>query len=443
MRIQQREARRDHDMSRDSIVPECQAPGVRIVPSGLSAALTRCARKVVLSRLAEIERGRITLIEGAERYTFGSGEELRAALTVCDPTFYTDIAFGGSIGAAESYMSGFWSSDDLTALIRIIILNRKVLLDMEGGLSKITAPLHRLLHTLRKNTRGGSRRNIAAHYDLGNDFYSLWLDETMTYSCNIFEREDTTPEDAAIAKYDRICRKLRLGPHDHVLEIGTGWGGFAIHAAKSYGCHVTTTTISRQQHDWAKARFAQEGLSGSIELLFEDYRDLKGKFDKLVSIEMIEAVGHQFLDAYFMKCSELLKDDGMMALQAITMTDQVYDAHLRSPDFIKRYIFPGSFVPSVNALIRSVAHATDMKLFDLEDITPHYARTLRTWRERFFANIEAVKELGYPDSFIRMWEYYLCYCEAGFRERYIGDAQMIFTKPDCRPDPILPPICSC
>ncbi|MDH4232182.1 MAG: cyclopropane-fatty-acyl-phospholipid synthase family protein [Nitrospirota bacterium] len=426
-------------MDRDSIVPECQEPGVRIVPSGLLGALTRFARKMVLSRLAKIERGRITLIEGSDHFEFGGQEEeLQATITVCDTTFYTDIMFGGSIGAAESYMSGFWSADELTALIRIIILNEKVLLDIEGGMAQLTAPLHRLFHKLRINTRDGSRRNITAHYDLGNDFYSLWLDKTMTYSCNIFERENSTLEEAAIAKYDRICKKLRLGPQDHVLEIGTGWGEFALHAVRNYGCRVTTTTISRQQQDWAKARFDREGLSGSIQLLFEDYRDLKGKFDRLVSIEMIEAVGHHFLDTYFKTCSRLLKDDGMMALQAITMTDQVYDAHLRSPDFIKRYIFPGSFVPSINAIVRSVAQATDMKLVHLEDITPHYARTLRAWRERFFANIEMVKKLGFPESFLRMWEYYLCYCEAGFRERYIGDAQMIFLKPDCRPDPILP-----
>jgi cyclopropane-fatty-acyl-phospholipid synthase len=206
---------------------------------------------------------------------------------------------------------------------------------------------------------------------------------------------------------------------------------------KNYGCRVTTTTISKQQHDWAKEWFAREGLSDRIELLFEDYRDLKGKYDKLVSIEMIEAVGHHFIDAYFKACSERLNDDGMMALQAITITDQVYDSHIRNPDFIKRYIFPGSFIPSISVITRSVARATDMKLFRLEDITPHYARTLRIWRERFFANIEAVKKLGYPDSFIRMWEYYLCYCEAGFLERYIGDAQMFFTKPDSRPEAVL------
>lgn len=421
-----------------SVIPSRHAPGTRIVPVGLAGMLVGIARRAVFSNLRKLERGAITVIEGNDRHVFGREGGLAATIMVHDPAFYTDMAFGGSIGAGEAFMAGFWSADDLTTLVRIIVLNRKVLLDMEGGLSKITAPVHRFFHALRRNTRNGSRRNITAHYDLGNDFYSLWLDDTMTYSCNIFERADSTLDEAVIAKYDRICRKLALKPDDHLLEIGTGWGGFAIHAARNYGCRVTTTTISRQQHDWARERIAEAGVSDSVRLLFEDYRDLKGRFDKLVSIEMIEAVGHQFLDTYFSTCSGLLKDDGMMALQAITITDQVYDAHVRSPDFIIHYIFPGGFIPSINALIRSVAKATDLKLFHLEDITPHYARTLRCWRDRFFANIDAVRKLGYPETFIRMWEYYLCYCEAGFRERYIGDAQMIFIKPGTRPEDILP-----
>jgi cyclopropane-fatty-acyl-phospholipid synthase len=294
------------------------------------------------------------------------------------------------------------------------------------------------MHALRKNTQAGSRKNISAHYDLGNDFYSLWLDRTMTYSCNIFERDDATLEEAATAKYDRICRKLALKPTDHVLEIGTGWGGFAIHAAKHYGCRVTTTTISQQQHDWAKEQFHREGVADRVELLFEDYRALRGKYDKLVSIEMIEAVGHHFLDTYLTVCSDRLKDDGMMALQTITIIDQAYEAQIRSVDFIRRYIFPGGFIPSVAAITRSLAKVTDLRFFHLEDLTPHYARTLQVWRERFFAKIDAVRKLGYPETFIRMWEYYLCYCEGAFRERYIGSAQMVFAKPDCRPQDILP-----
>ena len=416
---------------KETIVPDHSTPGVRVVPSGLTGALSRVARRAVLANLEKLECGRITIVEDDQRHDFGR-DGLRATITISDPRFYTDLAFGGSIGAAEAYMSGFWSVDDLTALVRIIVLNRKVLTGMEGGLAMITRPIHGLLHLLRKNTLTGSRRNIAAHYDLGNDFYRLWLDRTMTYSCNIFEREDATLEEAAVAKYESICRKLALGPAHHVLEIGTGWGGFAIHAAKNHGCRVTTTTISRQQYDYAREQILREGLSDRIELLCEDYRNLTGTYDRLVSIEMIEAVGHHFLDAYFRACSDRLKDDGVMALQAIIITDQVYEAQLRTPDFIKRYIFPGSFIPSISAITDSVARVTDMRLFDLEDITPNYPRTLRTWRERFFANLDAVRALGYPDSFIRLWEYYLCYCEGAFLERYIGDVQMIFTKPGWR-----------
>jgi len=416
---------------KETIVPGHSTPGVRVVPSGLTGALNRVARHAVFANLEKLERGRITIVEDDKRHDFGK-DGLRATITISDPRFYTDLALGGSIGAAEAYMSGFWAADDLTTLVRIIVRNRKVLLGMERGLAVITRAIHALLHLRRKNTLEGSRRNIAAHYDLGNEFYRLWLDRTMTYSCNIFEREDVTLEEAAAAKYERICRKLALAPEDHVLEIGTGWGGFAIHAAKNHGCRVTTTTISRQQYDYARELIGQEGLTGRIELLFEDYRNLTGTYDRLVSIEMIEAVGHHFLDAYFRACSDRLKDDAVMALQAIIITDQVYKAHLRTPDFIKRYIFPGSFIPSISAITRSVAQSTDMRLFDLEDLTPHYARTLRAWRERFFANINAVRALGFPESFIRLWEYYLCYCEGGFLERYIGDVQMIFTKPGWR-----------
>jgi cyclopropane-fatty-acyl-phospholipid synthase len=329
-------------------------------------------------------------------------------------------------------MLGFWSADDLTALVRIIVLNQRVLTDMERGLALIMRPIQFLMHWRRRNTPEGSLKNIAAHYDLGNEFYRLWLDSSMAYSCNIFEKEDATLEEAAIAKYERICRKLALEPGHHVLEIGTGWGGFAMHAAQKYGVRVTTTTISKRQYDYAKELIEKAGLSDKITLLFEDYRNLKGTYDRLVSIEMIEAVGHQFLDEYLRTCSERLKADGLMTLQAIIISDQAYKAQLRNPDFIKRYIFPGSFIPSISAIIQSAAKTTDMGLFDLEDITPHYARTLRTWRQRFFAAVDTVRALGFGESFIRLWEYYFCYCEGAFLERYIGDVQMVFTKPAWR-----------
>ena len=403
--------------------------------------LDHIARKAVLSLLNKLKHGRMTIIEGNQRTPFGEKSptsSLQADVTVHHSQFYSRILFGGSMGAAEAYMERLWSTDDLTAVMRILALNQQAFADMEKGLARFTAPLYTLYHYARKNTKGGSRKNILAHYDLGNDFYALFLDETMTYSCGIFERADSTLKEASEAKYDRICRKLNLTTDDEVLEIGTGWGGFAVHAARNYGVHVTTATISDEQHQFAQNRIKAAGLEDRITLLKSDYRDLSGKFDKLVSIEMIEAVGHHFYATFFRTCSRLLKDDGMMALQAITIGDQIFNRHRRSVDFIKRYIFPGSCIPSITAISNAIAKATDLRLVHMEDITPHYARTLSEWRRRFFANIEKVRALGFSDTFVRMWEYYLCYCEGGFAERYIGDVQMLFTKPLCRIDVLVP-----
>jgi cyclopropane-fatty-acyl-phospholipid synthase len=421
-----------------------------IVASGVDAARTRrpaiierFARRAVLARLAGIKRGRIVIEDGDERITFGeeiSGADLRATIRITDQRFYSDLALGGSMGAGEAYMAGSWTTDDLTALVQIMIRNRDVMEGMDGGLARLASPARRLLHYFNRNTRAGSQRNIAAHYDLGNDFFELILDPTLMYSCAIFTRPDSTLEEAAIAKVDRICRKLDLRTDDHLLEIGTGWGGFAIHAAKNYGCRVTTTTISRAQHDYAIKKIAEQGLADRITVLFKDYRDLSGQFDKAVSIEMIEAVGHHFVDSYFHKCGELLKRDGVMLLQAITIADQYYESAVRNVDFIKKYIFPGSFIPSVTSLCNSITRASDMRLFHLEDLTPNYAETLKNWRLRMFQNIERVRALGYPEEFIRMWDFYLSYCEGGFRERYIGDVQMLLTKPASRISPILPPL---
>ncbi len=396
---------------------------------------------MVLARLEGLHYGRLVVEDGPERIAFGEDiedAELRATVRVHDRRFYADLALGGSVGAGESYMAGCWSADDLTTLMRLMVRNRDVMEGMESGLARAANPVRRGLHYLNRNTREGSRRNISAHYDLGNDFFELVLDRSMMYSCAIFERAEASLDEAAAAKVDRICRKLELKPTDHLVEIGTGWGGFAIHAARNYGCRVTTTTISHRQRDFAVARIAAAGLSDRITVLLEDYRDLEGQFDKAVSIEMIEAVGHHFLDSYFRKCGELLKPDGMMLLQAITIADQHYPSALRSVDFIKKYIFPGSFIPSVTAIGDSITRASDLRLFHLEDLTPNYAETLRHWRMNTFKNLERVKALGYPDEFIRMWEYYLCYCEGGFRERYIGDVQMLLVKPLCRRAPILP-----
>jgi cyclopropane-fatty-acyl-phospholipid synthase len=420
----------------ESIVPTNPAFAEK---TGL-ARFDRPARRAVFALLNKIERGCLNLVEKSERMRFGEKTEafpLEATLTVHHPRFYGSALFGGSIGVGEAYMNGYWSADNPTDVLRIVLLNRRVFDALDRGWSRLSTPVHRFFHLLRKNTRRGSRDNIVAHYDLGNEFYRLFLDETMTYSCGIFQRPDSTLAEASTAKYERLCRKLALTPGDHLLEIGTGWGGFAVHAAGGYGCRVTTTTISDRQHAFARQRVKAAGLDDRVTILNSDYRELRGRYDKLVSIEMIEAVGHHFLDTFFRVCSRLLKDDGVMALQAITIADQVYDRHKHEVDFIKRYIFPGSCIPSVAAIGKSVACATDLRLFHLEDITPHYARTLRTWRENFLANIDAVKALGFSDVFVRMWEFYLCYCEAGFAEHYIGDVQMILTKPLCRRAPIL------
>ena len=403
--------------------------------------LDALARRALLALLRKLERGRLTIVDEELSERFGVRSErfpLEATITVHHPRFYSSTLFGGSIGAAEAYMAGYWSADDLTTVIRIVLLNQKVFAGMDRGWARLTAPIHRLFHLFRRNTKGGSRENIFAHYDLGNDFYALFLDETLTYSCAIFPCAESTLAEASLVKYDRICRKLHLSPSDHVLEIGTGWGGFAIHAARTYGCRVTTTTISRAQFDLAAKRISEAGVADRVELLLEDYRDLTGTYDKLASIEMIEAVGHQYLETFFQACSKLLHEDGMMAIQAITIADHAFESHARSVDFIKRYIFPGSCIPSVAAMCGAVARATDLRLVHLEDITPHYARTLRTWRERFFANVGKIRSLGYPESFIRMWEYYLCYCEGGFLERYLGDVQMFFVKPLWRGEAPLP-----
>ena len=283
----------------------------------------------------------------------------------------------------------------------------------------------------------GSRRNIAAHYDLGNEFFELFLDPTLTYSSGIFETPEATMEEASIAKYERLCQKLRIGPDDHVLEIGTGWGGFALHAAGRYGCRVTTTTISRRQYELASKRVDEAGLADRIEVLLEDYRDLSGSYDKLVSIEMIEAVGHEQLDTFFGVCGERLKPDGVMALQAITVPDKDFEAHARSVDFIKRYIFPGGELVSVGSVNAAASRATDLRLTHLEDLTPHYAETLRRWRTRMFQNLPRMRALGLDDRFLRMWEFYLCYCEGGFEERSIGLVQAVLEKSGARRAPVL------
>jgi cyclopropane-fatty-acyl-phospholipid synthase len=324
--------------------------------------------------------------------------------------------------------------------VRIFVANREQMNRMDSRWAFASRPLLRLFHWANRNSKNGSARNIAAHYDLGNELYKLMLDETMAYSCGIFPRPEASLAVASTAKFEAVCRKLDLKASDHVVEIGTGWGGFAIHAVERYGCRVTTTTISQAQYDYATQKINALGLSDRITVLLQDYRDLEGQYDKLVSIEMVEAVGARFLDVYFEHCARLVKPEGAMLLQAITIQDQYYEQALKSVDYIQRYVFPGSFIPSVTALTSSLARVTDFKLFHLEDIGPHYARTLRLWRERFFRNLGKVRELGYSDSFVRLWEYYLCYCEGGFMERQLGTVQMLLTKPACRRKPLAVPV---
>ncbi len=401
----------------------------------------RVARKVVLRRLANLQEGQLTLYDGQGQYVLGNAQanaDLRVRIDIADDRFYSDVALGGPVAAAEAYMQGFWTCDDLTSLVRLLLRNRSVLDSMNRGTARLAAPLRKLLHRINRNTRAGSRRNISTHYDLGNDFFRLWLDDTMMYSAAVFEDPDMSLYEASVAKLDRICRKLQLSPQDHVLEIGTGWGGFAVHAASRYGCHVTTTTISREQFEYARQRIEAAGLADRVTLLLKDYRDLGGRYDKLVSIEMIEAIGHEYLDTYFAKCAELLKPEGMMLLQAITIADQRYSVALKSVDFIQRYIFPGGFLPSVTAMLHAMTKSSDMRLYHLEDIGAHYARTLKCWRGSFIRQIRRIRAMGYSDTFLRMWNYYYCYCEGAFMEHAIGNVQMLLVRPDCRREPVVP-----
>ncbi|HUT39866.1 MAG TPA: cyclopropane-fatty-acyl-phospholipid synthase family protein [Gammaproteobacteria bacterium] len=401
--------------------------------------VTDYTKQAILNRLKSLRHGELVIIDGDERYVFGKKDRIfpkSVTVTVTDPAFYTRVLMQGALGGGEAYINGCWQCDDLTAMVELFLCNRQHIGKIGPGMKWLVKPVQLLQRFLRRNSLKGSRRNIEAHYDLGNELFELFLDDTMMYSCGIFSHPHVTLQEASEAKLETICRKLQLKPTDHVLEIGTGWGGFALYAARHYGCQVTTTTISKQQYDYARKRIREAGLEGRINLRFDDYRELSGSYDKLVSIEMIEAVGHRYFDTYFSKCSELLKPDGMMLLQSITIADQRYPAAKNSIDFIQRYIFPGGCLPSNAALGDAIARNTDMRIFHLHDIGPHYATTLRHWRKRFFANIEKVYQLGYPEQFIRMWEYYLAYCEGGFRQQVIGTVQLLLVKPQCRRNPL-------
>ena len=393
--------------------------------------IDRYSRKVIAHFASFIREGRIRLCENGvllQEAGDPGPDNLEATIDVRHPGFYRRLFIGGDIGVAEAYMEGWWTCDNLYALMRIIFRNKEMLRSTSGR-GWIEAAIRMLFRLLHINTPGGSRKNIASHYDLGNDFFALFLDETMTYSCGFFEQEASSMREASEAKLDRLCRKLALRPGEHIIEIGTGWGSFALHAARHYSCRVTTTTISKEQHALARERVAAAGLDDKIDVLNRDYRDLEGSYDKLVSIEMIEAVGHQFFKTFFRKCADLLKPDGAMALQAITISDQQFEQSKDDLDFIKRYIFPGGCLPSVTAICESITRFTDLRLCHLEDISEHYVTTLHHWQERFLENIDRIRALGYPEPFLRMWEYYLMTCAGGFAERHVGDVQMLLGKP--------------
>jgi cyclopropane-fatty-acyl-phospholipid synthase len=413
---------------------------LRLSPwNDLAGALpSRIARGLIMSRLDQISYGQLTVVDDGVSNVFGrSGEGPSATVTIHHPDAWTAIALGGSLGAGESYMDGLWTSDDLVSTVRILLRTSTRLSNLDGsGLGMVRGTLEGLYHRLRRNTKEGSRRNISDHYDLGNDFYRLWLDPSMMYSSAFWERDDMTLEEAQTARLDRICRKLELTPADRVLEIGTGWGGMAIHAASRFGCRVTTTTISREQHDLALDRVRQAGLEDRVTVLLEDYRDLDGSYDKVVSIEMIEAVGAEFFEAYFSQVGRLLRSNGLALIQAITTPDDRFSESVGRMDFIKRHIFPGGQLPSLDAMSTAWRKQSDLRLLHFEDFGDDYARTLCEWRRRFHERIEDVEALGYPARFQRMWDFYLASCEGAFAERHCGVAQLLLARPDARRAPL-------
>lgn len=394
--------------------------------------LHRLARALVFNQLRKIKIGHIAIMEGPKKFSFGKKGKINVTLTVHDPRFYGALAFGGSIGVSEAFIQKFWSVSDLTKLIRIMAINQNTMDRLEGLFNLFLKPFLKYLHYLNQNSVKGSQVNISKHYDLGNDFFSLFLDSTMMYSSAVFRSPHDSLYKGSIHKLETICQGLELTSQDHIIEIGSGWGGFAIYAAQNFGCKVTTTTISKEQYKYVKQKIKDLKLSHKITILFSDYRHLKGQYDKLVSIEMLEAVGYQYYDTYFNVCSQLLKPHGLAFIQTITIADQRYEKSKRSVDFIQRYIFPGSCIPSITAIQNSISKSSDLKIYGIQDIGEHYARTLALWRESFFKKLKEVKALGFDDAFIRMWHFYLSYCEGGFKEKVISDIHLKLIKPGYR-----------
>jgi cyclopropane-fatty-acyl-phospholipid synthase len=419
---------------------ESAAPTRSIRPNGRSSGWTaapaaRFGRRAASMLGRRLSRGTLLVRDDVGTLRLGVSDPV-VRVHVHDRRAYGALLARGSVGLGQSYVDGWWDCDDLTQLVRFLLRNRGVLGEAQdrigSAVSVVTDPLRRL----RRRTPTVDRRDVRAHYDLGNELFSLMLDPTMSYSCAVFERPDATLEEASVAKLDRICRKLALTPDDHVLEIGSGWGGFAIHAASRFGCRVTSTTISAEQYAYASKRVADVGLSDRVTIREQDYRELRGQYDKLVSIEMIEAVDWRLVGTFFRQCARLLAPGGLMALQAITINDRSYERAKRDRDFIKAFIFPGGCLPSVASIAGSVAK-TDMRIVDLEDIGCHYAETLRRWREAVDDRRTEVADLGFDDRFLRMWRLYLSYCEAAFVERHVSDVQVILAKPAWRPPLLL------
>lgn len=407
----------------------------------MSSAISIPARrgfyeKLVLNLLSNMTLGQLSMtMPSGETITLGEGSEIRASVTLKSPEFFKRCVLYGDIGFGESYVAGEWETDDITAVIKWFLLNVDNAPTLSGSnvqsaVLNVLKFFNKLSHLKRSNSLIGSKKNISEHYDLHNDFFALFLDPTMTYSSAYFIKEGMTLEEAQLAKYERLCRQLYLKPGDHVLEIGSGWGGNAMYIARHYGCKVTTVTISEEQYKLAVERVAKAGLSDKITVLLKDYRHIEDRFDKIVSIEMLEAVGDQFLETYFKKCHELLKKDGILALQVITCPDSRYESLRDGVDWIQKHIFPGSLLPSVAAINSAINNTGDLTLVDLKDIGLHYAQTLNEWHKRFNKALDEVKKIGFDGTFIRKWNYYLCYCEAAFAMRNINVMQMVYTRPN-------------
>lgn len=395
----------------------------------------RC-RAIVFKSFEKITYGILDVVEGQKSFTFGinatsnikQSNIVRGKLIIHDLSTYKNLVLGGSIGAAESYIDGKWSSPDLTAVIRIFAKAQQATDQLEGKISWLNKLKNAISHRANRNSLAGSKNNIAAHYDLGNELYTRFLDPEMMYSSAIYPDENASLDQAQLHKLDTICQRLDLKPSDHVLEIGTGWGGLAIYAAQHYGCHVTTTTISEEQHSYAQQRIVELKLTDKVTLLKKDYRLLEGQYDKLVSIEMIEAVGYEYLESFFSQCDHLLKPGGKMLLQAITIADQRFDFYRKNVDFIQRYIFPGGFLPSITEISQRTSHHTNMVIESLHDIGLDYAKTLAHWRENFLASWHELPQFGYDENFKRLWLYYFAYCEGAFLERSTSTVHVVLRK---------------